>query len=216
MGNMNNFNEFVDLFFNSEYFVIFLIIVMLILLVIIAYLIKLQSSISKDTLKSQTVADNDILESINLSLNSEIENEPKVEPIIFEDLSNNEEKKNIVINPIEAYELNEEENAIISTKELENIEIERDKEYGKENNALLIQQYEEEQEKKAIISYEELLKNASSLELKCVETNASALDALDAPVIKQVEIESTPFKGVSYAAEEEYLRILKEFKTSLM
>jgi hypothetical protein len=115
------------------------------------------------------------------------------------------------INPIEAYELDEEANAVISTQELENIEKERNELYGVENNAKLIEEYETDQENKAIISYSELLKNANSLELEYIE---KPKEEENAPVIKQVDVKKS-FKGVTYAAEEEYLKILKELRNNL-
>ena len=139
----------------------------------------------------------------------------EVEKVKEPELVSQEEVSKIedTINPIEAYEKDEEKNAVISTKELENIEKERNELYGVENNAKLIEEYETEQENKAIISYSELLKNAKSLELNYIETPR---EEEDGPVIKQVEIKEQPLKGVSYAAEEEYLRILKEFRKNLM
>ena len=120
-----------------------------------------------------------------------------------------ENKEEDVINPIEAYEQDEEANAVISTKELESIEKERNELYGAENNAKLIEEYETDQENKAIISYSELLKNAQGLELEYIE---KPKEDDNAPVVKQVELKNQQLKGVNYAAEEEYLRILKEFR----
>lgn len=124
-----------------------------------------------------------------------------------------ENKEEDVINPIEAYEQDEEANAVISTKELESIEKERNELYGAENNAKLIEEYETDQENKAIISYSELLKNAQGLELEYIE---KPKEDDNAPVVKQVELKNQQLKGVNYAAEEEYLRILKEFRNDLI
>lgn len=66
---------------------------------------------------------------------------------------------------IEDYENGEEENAVISTEELEKVTRQRMEELGMNDNQVAIQKYEEDQEKKAIISYEQLLKNASNITL---------------------------------------------------
>ena len=84
---------------------------------------------------------------------------------------------------------------------------------GLNDNQAAIQKYEEEQEKKAIISYEQLLKNASNITLSFKEEDKK--DA-DAPIVNKVEIEQKEVTGAeSYLEEEEFLKILKEFRTSL-
>ena len=77
----------------------------------------------------------------------------------------------------------------------------------------LLMNLKEEQEKKAIISYEQLLKNASNITLSFKEEDKK--DA-DAPIVNKVEIEQKEVTGAeSYLEEEEFLKILKEFRTSL-
>ena len=153
----------------------------------------------------------------NIEKTEEVIEEVKEElekPLEEEILEIKEENKEVdVINPIEAYEQDEEANAVISTKELESIEKERNELYGTENNAKLIEEYETDQENKAIISYSELLKNAQGLELEYIE---KPKEDDNAPVVKQVELKDQQLKGVNYAAEEEYLRILKEFRNDLI
>ena len=75
-----------------------------------------------------------------------------------------------------------------------------------------IKYYEEEQEKKAIISYEQLLKNASNITLTYKEEK----NKKGAPKVNKIEVqEKEVTQAVSYVAEEEYLKILKEFRLSL-
>ena len=220
---MQNFNEFLDMFFSSQYFIIVIAILAMILIMLLAYLIKLQfayrnpvEKIDNETVDLveeaiKSINENDSILNLD-SLNNTQANlvlDLKASP---EEFKLNPEDFNIKMNPIEQYELAEEENAIISTKELEKIEKERDEYYGKENNAKLIEQYEQNQEKKAIISYDELLRNASLLEVNYIEKPREE----GAPIIKQVEIKEQPLKGVSYTAEEEYLKILKEFRSNLL
>lgn len=113
---------------------------------------------------------------------------------------------------IEEYENGEEENAVISTEELERVTRQRMQDLGMNDNQVAIQKYEEEQEKKAIISYEQLLKNASNITLTYKEeTNKKG-----APKVNKIEVkEKEVTQAVSYVAEEEYLQILKEFRLSL-
>ncbi len=206
---MLEFNKFLEVFFTSQYFIVLIVILVVILLVLITYLIKLQYSYKTEeaTLKSSL----DIKEEINAGgpvLNLESLNNTQADIVL-----NLNAAESILKNPIELYEEDEEECAIISTKDLEKIEKERDEVYGKENNAKLIEEYEENQEKKAIISYDELLRNASSLELNYIE---KPKEEENAPIIKQVEIKDQVLKSVSYKAEEEYLEILKEFRANLI
>ena len=70
----------------------------------------------------------------------------------------------------------------------------------------------EEQENKAIISYEQLLKNASNISLSYKDEK----NVKGAPKIQKIEVNQ---KEVStpeiYLEEEEFLKILKEFRISL-
>lgn len=219
---MQNFNEFLDMFFSSQYFIVVIAVLAMILIMLIAYLIKLQYSYKVPSIKQEEPVDliEEAIKSVNENesiLNLEALNNTQANLVL--DLKANQEEpviknESIIpkINPIEQYELAEEENAIISAKDLEKIEKERDEYYGKENNAKLIEEYEKNQEQKAIISYDELLRNASLLEVNYIEKPREE----GAPIIKQVEIKEQPLKGVSYTAEEEYLKILKEFRANLL
>ncbi len=225
---MQNFNSFLSLFFDSKFFSIIIVVLIMILLMVLSYLIKTQKNKIKELEKlnnekekaaeEASIMDNKIIpepETIKKEENSSILNIDSLDNTqanIVLDLKAEKDDHNLV-NPIEEYENDEESNAVISTKELEAIEKERDEVYGKENNAKLIEEYEENQEKKAIISYNELLKNASSLELDYIE---KPKEEENAPLVKQVEIKEQPLKGVTYAAEEEYLRLLKEFRSNLV
>lgn len=213
---MQNFSGFLNLFFDSKFFFIIIVVLVLILLMILSYLIKVQSikkSYNEKRIEEKNIDEKKEKTSMKSFESNSILNIKELENTksnIVLDLKAEEET---LVNPIEAYEMDEETNAVISTKELEAIEKERDEIYGKENNAKLIEEYEENQEKKAIISYNELLRNASMLELDYIE---KPKEEENAPLVKQVEIKAQPLKGVAYAAEEEYLKILKEFKMSLM
>lgn len=210
---MQSFNDFLNLFFSSEYFLIVIVVLAMILLMLISYLIKLQHSYKTESPIMNEENNFDSIENENNNNDSilDIEALNNTQADLVLNLKGSPEVN--MKNPIEKYEEDEEENAIISTKDLEKIEKERDEIYGKENNAKLIEEYEQNQEKKAIISYDELLRNACSLELNYIE---KPKEEEGAPVIKQVEIKEQPLKGVSYAAEEEYLKILKEFRMNLM
>ena len=113
---------------------------------------------------------------------------------------------------IDEYELSEEENAVISAEELEKKAKERNITLGNTENQEAIAKYEEEQEKKAIISYEQLLKNASNITLSYKDETKEK----GAPKVNKIEIEQkevTPSEN--YLAEEEFLKILKEFRISI-
>ena len=114
---------------------------------------------------------------------------------------------------IDKYEDSEEENAIISADELAKKKEERLKALGASNNEEAIRKYEEEQERKAIISYEQLVKNASNITLTYTEEEKTTKDA---PTVNKIEVkekEVTPAEN--YINEEEFLRILKEFRVKL-
>lgn len=220
---MQNFNAFLDMFFSSQYFIVVVAVLAIILLVLLIYLIKLQYSYKSPSIKQDEEQIDLVEEAIksvnenNSILNLDALNNTQANLVLdlkanSEEITTNNEVIAPKINPIEQYELAEEENAIISTKDLEKIEKERDEYYGKENNAKLIKEYEQNQEQKAIISYDELLRNASLLEVNYIEKPREE----GAPIIKQVEIKEQTLKGVSYTAEEEYLKILKEFRNNLL
>ena len=83
---------------------------------------------------------------------------------------------------------------------------------GLNDYQVAIQKYEEEQEKKAIISYEQLIKNANNISLTYTEEDIGS----GAPKVNKIEVqekEVTPPEN--YLKEEEFLSILKEFRLSL-
>lgn len=216
---MNQIINFLYVFFNGDFFVVIIVALILILAVVLFGLIKTQREYEK-LLIEKNENEKPSEDKVESEKNINIETIEIPEEIKEEDINDEVEKKvepilkiedTKEINPIEAYELDEEANAVISTKDLENIEKERNELYGVENNAKLIEEYETEQENKAIISYSELLKNANSLELEFIE---KPKENEAAPIVKQVEVKQS-FKGVAYAAEEEYLKILKELRNNL-
>ncbi len=80
------------------------------------------------------------------------------------------------------------------------------------SNSDLINQYEMDQGKKAIISYEELLKNASNLKMNYEDTNINT----DGPIIRKVDVETpTLERNLSYMEETNFLAALKEFRANL-
>jgi hypothetical protein len=124
------------------------------------------------------------------------------------DLSNTKTYDDIV----SEYENSEEENAVISSEELERRTKERMEALGMSDNQAVIQKYEEDQENKAIISYEQLLKNASNISLSYIDETKGK----DAPKVSKVEVEQKEVSAPeNYLAEEEFLKILKEFRTTL-
>ncbi len=221
---MDKIINFLYVFFNGDFFVVIIVALILILSVVLVGLIKVQRENERLLKETENIKEENTTEPIKEVIPEEKEKDEVIESleeILLSDLkeknedSSQEPVVNIKedINPIEAYELDEEANAVISTQELENIEKERNELYGVENNAKLIEEYETDQENKAIISYSELLKNANSLELNYIE---KPKEDAEAPVVKQVEIKEQPLKGVNYNAEEEYLKILKDLRNELM
>lgn len=113
---------------------------------------------------------------------------------------------------IDNYENNEEENAVISTDELERRKQEKFDELGVSDNEAMIQKYEEEQEKKAIISYEQLLRNAANISISYTEEKRED----GAPKVNKIEVEKKDVtEAQSYIEEEQFLKILKDFRTNL-
>lgn len=113
---------------------------------------------------------------------------------------------------VSEYEDIDEESAVISADELAIRTKERMETLGTNNNQVMIEKYEEEQETKAIISYEQLLKNASNISLSYKEESR----APGAPKINKIEIsEHEVLEADNYIAEEEFLNILKDFRASL-
>lgn len=237
---MENFDKFLETFMTGDFFLIFLILMLIILLVLVLALVKTRSEYLEMVRREQEKID---LESKfkkpvqveEVKPIAEVKKEEKVteeEPDFLDELNNLmatskedmiDENKPLVKqidvpnvktydDIIEDYENGEEENAVISTEELEKVTRQRMEDLGMNDNQVAIQKYEEEQEKKAIISYEQLLKNASNITLTYKEeTNKKG-----APKVNKIEVqEKEVTQAVSYVAEEEYLKILKEFRLSL-
>lgn len=229
---MNNIDKVIDAFVTGDYFVIFLILTVAILVVLVLALIKsrgeynelLSYELEKSKRKNvpNIIPDDSKIDTDNNSLIKDLEdlmvgtkeeaideNKPLIKQI---DLPNVKTYDDI----IDEYEYNEEENAVISAEELEKRTKERQDAYGATDNQIAIQAYEEEQEKKAIISYEQLLKNAQNITLSYKEDNKEKVKDKDAPVITKVEVEKKEVVGTEiYLEEEEFLKILKDFRLSL-
>ena len=235
---MENFDKFLETFMTGDFFLIFLILMLIILLVLVLALVKTRSEYLEMVRREQEKID---LESKfkkqieEQKKSTEVKKDEKVieeEPDILDELNNLmatskediiDENKPLVKqidvpnvktydDIIEEYENGEEENAVISTEELEKVTRQRMEDLGMNDNQVAIQKYEEEQEKKAIISYEQLLKNASNITLTYKEEK----NKKGAPKVNKIEVqEKEVTQAVSYVAEEEYLKILKEFRLTL-
>ncbi len=229
---MSSWNEFVEIVLHGEYFIIFIAVLMIIIASIIIYLIKLQitSSFNElDTEKVETIRtkkedneknDKNILVQSQFNFdNSELDNNEfqvsddileKTQELkeIVEDISEYENKE---YEHIEQYEKEQEESAIISYEELK-----QRKSDIKTGKILLddetTKNYEEEQEEKAIISYGELLEKASQTMLAYKDENVPGIKITRVSPIN--EGESTEIKN-PYYKEEEFLKMLKEFRASL-
>ena len=219
---MENFNRFLDAFINGDTFIIFMVVMLMILLVLIIALFKTKTEYNELTIKEKRFeTDNseikeDKKENIvdlnldSLKATSEEDKFDENKPLIKQvDIPKIQTYNDI----IEIYENSEEENAVISSEELEKKKQERLNEFGVTDNQAIIEKYEEEQEKKAIISYEQLVKNASNITLTYKEEESKKKDA---PKVNKIEIEQkevTPTEN--YVNEEEFLKILKEFRLKL-
>ncbi len=230
---MENFSDFMDLFMTGDYFIIFLVLMLIIFAVLIMALVKTRMQyleiINAEKTKNEETSINDKI--VNSKIDDSIE---KIEDDgdILDDLDKliaqtkedtikeNEPLYTQVNIPqvktyddvINDYESSEEEEAVISSEELEKKTKERMNSLGLNDNQVAIQKYEEEQEKKAIISYEQLVKNASNISLTYKEEDIGS----GAPKVNKIEIqekEVTPPEN--YLKEEEFLSILKEFRLSL-
>ena len=230
---MENFSDFMDLFMTGDYFIIFLVLMLIIFAVLIMALVKTRMQyleiINAEKTKNEETSINDKI--VNSKIDDSIE---KIEDDgdILDDLDKliaqtkedtikeNEPLYTQVNIPqvktyddvINDYESSEEEEAVISNKELEKKTKERMNSLGLNDNQVAIQKYEEEQEKKAIISYEQLVKNASNISLTYKEEDIGS----GAPKVNKIEVqekEVTPPEN--YLKEEEFLSILKEFRLSL-
>ena len=230
---MENFSDFMDLFMTGDYFIIFLVLMLIIFAVLIMALVKTRMQyleiINAEKTKNEETSINDKI--VNSKIDDSIE---KIEDDgdILDDLDKliaqtkedtikeNEPLYTQVNIPqvktyddvINDYESSEEEEAVISSEELEKKTKERMNSLGLNDNQVAIQKYEEEQEKKAIISYEQLVKNASNISLTYKEEDIGS----GAPKVNKIEIQEkdvTPPEN--YLKEEEFLSILKEFRLSL-
>ncbi len=199
--NTKNLNEFIDIFFTNELIFVILVILAMVLVVLLIYLVKAQRT---EQIKFMNEKTKDI---VIPSIKSE-ETEVK-EELDAVDLFNS------------LMPSNDEENAIISADELikasQNLS-----DTMQMDTSEIINMYEEEQEKKAIISYEELLKNAASLNIKYEEPHQKEETE---PVIKKIEINNednfvktevqSTNKVLDYVEEEEFLKVLKKFRMDL-
>ena len=237
---MKNFDNFLETFMTGDFFLIFLVLMLIILVTLVLALIKTRSEYLEMVRREQEKIDLESkfkkpVEEVKPLETKTVEEPKKVEteePDILDELNSlmatskedvMDENKPLVKqidlpnvktydDVIEEYENGEEENAVISTEELEKVTRQRMENLGMNDNQVAIQKYEEEQEKKAIISYEQLLKNASNITLTYKEeTNKKG-----APKVNKIEVqEKEVTQAVSYVEEEEYLKILKEFRLSL-
>ena len=237
---MENFDKFLETFMTGDFFLIFLILMLIILLVLVLALVKTRTEYLEMVRREQEKIDLESKFKKPVQVEetkpiTEVKREEKVteeEPDLLDELNKLmatskedmiDENKPLVKqidvpnvktydDIIEDYENGEEENAVISTEELEKVTRQRMEELGMNDNQVAIQKYEEDQEKKAIISYEQLLKNASNITL----TYKEEANKKGAPKVNKIEVqEKEVTQAVSYVAEEEYLKILKEFRLSL-
>lgn len=230
---MSNIMSFVNTFVTEDYFIIFLIIMLLILIVLIMALIKTRNQYYEE-LGSKFSLEDELLKHMgdtdeNINIAKEVLNDDS--KVLNESSQNNDaiNKDDLVMNStnksdevkedntnfyslIDNYENNEEENAVISTDELERRKQEKFDELGVSDNEAMIQKYEEEQEKKAIISYEQLLRNAANISISYTEEKRED----GAPKVNKIEVEKKDVtEAQSYIEEEQFLKILKDFRTSL-
>ena len=222
----------------GDFFLIFLILMLIILLVLVLALVKTRTEYLEMVRREQEKIDLESKFKKQVEEPKKVTNVKKDEKIIEEEPDILDELNNLMATSkedmidenkplvkqidvpnvktyddiIEEYENGEEENAVISTEELEKVTRKRMEDLGMNDNQVAIQKYEEEQEKKAIISYEQLLKNASNITLTYKEEK----NKKGAPKVNKIEVqEKEVTQAVSYVAEEEYLKILKEFRLSL-
>ncbi len=212
---MENISEFFKIFFTTDYFLILLIIILLIILIITVHLIRIQRYYNKNDIKIDDETNKEEENFLTLNFGNEFLEEDITKTIEKEKINEKFESIEKILSgnkeeSIHEYEKDEEESAIISTEELE--QISKNRNLDGTNNSSLINQYEEEQEKKAIISYEELLKNASSLKLNYKEENYET----DGPIVRKIELE-TPIieRNLNYVEETNFLSTLKDFRAQL-
>ena len=221
---MHNVDKVIETFVSGDYFIVFLILTLSILAVLVIALIKsrkeynellMEESTNKaredDNLSDLINLDDDLLSelsSLQANTKDDIINEDK--PLIKQI---NIENLNTYDDLISDYESLEEENAVISREELEKKAQERRDALGDTDNQIAIAQYEEEQEKKAIISYEQLVQNAANITLSYKEEESTKEDA---PRVTKIEVKEHEVTSPEvYLEQEEFLKILKEFRISL-
>lgn len=233
---MKEFDNFLEVFMTGDYFLIFLVLMLIILIVLVLALVKTRNDYMEVIMREERKLDSpDFLEDLTKENTSETKEKVKDIKPIEDDLDLLESLKaefqedvidenkplikqidvpNVMTydNVINEYEDNEESNAVISTEELEKVTRDRMDTLGLNDNQAAIAKYEEEQEKKAIISYEQLLKNASNITLSYKKEN----NEKGCPKINKIEVkEKEVTQAISYLEEEEFLKILKEFRLSL-
>jgi hypothetical protein len=233
---MANVDKVLEIFMDGNYFIIFLLLIVIVLIVLVLCLIKsreeynelLRSTEREDYLDNSVANENtqskemDVFESMkedeidifadfdSLKATSEEDMFDEEKPLIKQiDIPKIKTYDDI----INEYETNEEECAVISASQLDKVKQERMNELGVSDNRQVIERYEEEQENKAIISYEQLLKNAQNITLSYVEEEKKEKDA---PKINKIEVTQREVsEPENYLEQEQYLKILKEFRLSL-
>ena len=233
---MANVDKVLEIFMDGNYFIIFLLLIVIVLIVLVLCLIKSREEYN-ELLRYTTredYLDNPPVETETSSKEMEVFESMKEDELdIFSDFDSlkatseddiiDENKpliKQIDIPKIKTYddiineyEMNEEECAVISASELERVKRDRMNELGVSDNRQIIEKYEDDQEKKAIISYEQLLKNAQNITLSYVEEEKKEEDA---PRINKIEVtQKEVSEPENYLEQEQYLKILKEFRLSL-
>lgn len=233
---MANVDKVLEIFMDGNYFIIFLLLIVIVLIVLVLCLIKSReeynellryttredyldnpsadektSSKEMEVFESMKEDELDIFsdfDSLKATSEDDIidENKPLIKQIDIPKIKTYDD----IINE---YEMNEEECAVISASELERVKRDRMNELGVSDNRQVIEKYEEDQEKKAIISYEQLLKNAQNITLSYVEEEKKEEDA---PRINKIEVtQKEVSEPENYLEQEQYLKILKEFRLSL-
>lgn len=231
---MTNVDKVLDMLVSGNYFVIFLLLMLIILVVLVLCLVKsreeynelLNYKLKEDYLEKEdddkgiTAYQKEVIkEELEDDLFSDFDSLKATEE---EDLFDEDKPliKQIDIpkiktynDIIDEYESNEEECAVISAEELEKVTKARKEALGVTENRQVIEKYEEDQERKAIISYEQLVKNASNITLSYKEEKKVEEDA---PIINKIEVTQKEITAPeNYLEEEEFLKILKEFRLSL-
>ena len=233
---MANVDKVLEIFMDGNYFIIFLLLILIVLIVLVLCLIKSREEYNEllRSTEKEEYLDSSVANENTQSKEMEVFESMKEDEIdIFADFDSlkatseedmfDEEKpliKQIDIPKIKTYddiineyETNEEECAVISASQLDKVKQERMNELGVSDNRQVIERYEEEQENKAIISYEQLLKNAQNITLSYVEEEKKEKDA---PKINKIEVTQREVsEPENYLEQEQYLKILKEFRLSL-